>query len=61
VPGVADYLISQGQEMPDELAAFVIARAMIIGMIHDPEEMKKITISPFKVDDTLGILIIKEV
>ena len=34
---------------------------MIIGMIHDLEEMKKITISPFKVDDTLGILAIKEV
>ena len=34
---------------------------MIIGMIHDQEEIKEITVNPFKVADTLGILIIKKV
>ena len=59
VPGVADYLSSQ--EMPDELIAFVIARAMIVGIIHDSEEIGKIITNPFKVEGTLGILIFKGV
>lgn len=59
ISGVAEYLNSQ--EMPDELQAFVMARTMIIGMVHDPKEMNKIRVNPFQVSDTLGILIIKDV
>jgi hypothetical protein len=59
ISGVAEYLSSR--EMPDELQAFVMARAMIIGMVHDPKEMNKIRVTPFHVSNTLGILIIKEV
>lgn len=59
VPGVAEYLSSQ--EMPLELLAFVFARARIIGIIHDPKEIEGIIVNPFKVIDTLGILIIRVV
>lgn len=60
VPGVEESL--KLGKLTKRLEAFAAARAIITKMIRDPKkDLEKITISPFRVGTTSGVLIAKRV
>lgn len=59
IPGIDDFLA--GQEMPEELNAFLMSRAMMKGLAHSQSEMSKLAINAFQVDGVKGVLVLKEI
>ena len=58
IPGVKEFLSTN--EMPEDLNAFVMARAMMKGIARGPIEMGKIQVNSFEIKDTMGVIILKE-
>jgi hypothetical protein len=58
IPGVKEFLGTN--EMPEDLNAFVMARAMMKGIARGPIEMGKIQVNSFQIKDTMGVIILKE-
>jgi len=59
IPGIDSYLSSG--EMPEELNAFLMSRAMLKGLAHNQAEMGKLIVNPFLVNGTKGVLVQKEI
>lgn len=58
IPGIKEFIDTN--EMPEDLNAFVMARAMMKGIARGPIEMGKIQVDPFQIKDTMGVIILKE-
>jgi hypothetical protein len=59
IPGIKEFM--DNKEMPEDLNAFVMARAMMKGIARGPIEMSKIQVNPFQINDTMGIIVLKEI
>lgn len=58
IPEMDEYLNTQ--EIPESLNAFLMSRAMMEGIARGPAEMGKISVNPFRVKGTNGVLVLKE-
>lgn len=58
IPSIMEYMATN--EMPEDLNAFVMAKAMMKGIARGPIEMSKIQVNSFQIKDTMGIIILKE-
>ena len=59
IPGIDDYLSKQ--EMPEELNAFLMSRAMMKGLARSQAEMSKLAINSFQIDGVKGVLVQREI
>jgi hypothetical protein len=59
IPSIKDFIDTN--EMPEDLNAFVMARAMMKGIARGPIELGKIQVEPFQIKDTMGVIILKEI
>ncbi len=59
IPGIDDFMT--GQEMPEELNAFLMSRAMMKGLARSQAEMSKLAINAFQVNGVKGVLVQKEI
>jgi hypothetical protein len=59
IPGIDTFLSSR--EMPEELNAFLMSRAMLKGLARSQSEMGKLIVNPFQVNSVKGVLVQKEI
>jgi len=58
MPDIDEYLSTQ--EMPESLNAFIMARAMMMGLARSQAEMGRLAVNPFNVKGVKGVLVLKE-
>ena len=58
IPGIKEFIASK--VMPEDLNAFVMARAMLKGIASGPTQMGKIQVNSFSFKDITGLVILKE-
>jgi hypothetical protein len=58
IPGIDGYLSSG--EIPEELNAFLMSRAMLKSLAHSQAEMGKLIVNPFLLSGMKGVLVQKE-
>jgi hypothetical protein len=58
IPGIDAFLSSR--EIPEELNAFLMSRAMMNDLAKSQAEMSKLAVDPFNVNNIKGVLVQKE-
>jgi hypothetical protein len=58
IPGIDAFLSSR--EIPEEMNAFLMSRAMMNDLAKSQAEMGKLAVDPFKVNNVKGVLVQKE-
>jgi hypothetical protein len=59
IPGMDAFLKSR--EIPEELNAFLMSRAMLKGLARSQAEMGKLVVNPFEINNIKGVLVQKEI